>query len=121
MQGIVGTEFNPRDQFDSPSRIQAVLIEMADSLHGVMIRDGHISQPCFFCCGYEFLGRQLAIREGRMHMQITWHPEVNSYIMVHRGSTMSLMAVRSSPSISISVKAGIQMSLRHEVPQNRVR
>ena len=58
---VVRTELNARDDVDPPGRIQAILVEMADSLHRIMVRDGHVREAGLLRLCHEFLGRQLAV------------------------------------------------------------
>ena len=113
---MMRAELYPGDDVYPPRRVQAVLVEMADPFHGIVVRDGHVREASLLRLCHEFLRRQFAVRVRRVHMQITWHPDFTPKSSLdpspeppQRGSTISLIAVRSSPSILMSVKAGMQM------------
>ena len=70
---ISRTESDPGDDAETAGTVMTALIELRDSLDGIVIRDGNVAQPRTFCRLNDLLRRILPVRKGRMDMQIAWH------------------------------------------------
>ena len=71
--GVIGTELDAGNNIYAPSRIEPVLVKLANTVNRVMIGYTQIVETDFLRCRNEFFGGLRAVRKIRMGVQVAGH------------------------------------------------